>query len=267
LRPLTHGEVGTLRLPPTVSFGAAANPADVATAGWELSAPTANRFCHLDWSMPLEVFAECIVTGGWPGIPLFHVPSSYEGGLAAARGQVAGFLRARRGQLSSVPSDAAARGRAFPTPRTWDYACRLMALARCSAVTPRATRLLVFGTVGEATGHEFLAWLDALDLPDPEVLLASPQAGQFTGMRPDRVYAALQSLLAAVIAELTAERWTAAIRVCGAAATVCGVDAAVPVVRALLREGVRPDGADLPGEIKVFAAPLALAGLLREPAA
>ena len=51
---------------------------------------------------------------------------------------------------------------------------------------------------------------------------------------------------------------------CAAAATVCGVDAAVPVVRALLREGVRPDGADLPAEIKVFAAPLALAGLLRD---
>jgi hypothetical protein len=256
-----------LRLPPTVSFGAAANPADVATAGWELSAPTANRFCHLDWSMPLEVFAECIVTGGWPGIPLFAVPSSYEGGLAAARGQVAGFLRARRGQLSAVPSDAAARGRAFPTPRTWDYACRLMALARCSTVSPRAMRLLVFGTIGEATGHEFLAWLDALDLPDPEVLLASPDAGQFVGMRPDRVYAALQSLLAAVVSDLTAARWTAALRVCVAAATTCGVDAAVPFVRARLREGVRPDGANLPGEIKVFAAPLALAGLLREPAA
>ena len=33
LRPLTHGEVGVLRLPETVSFGAAANPADVAASG------------------------------------------------------------------------------------------------------------------------------------------------------------------------------------------------------------------------------------------
>ena len=34
---------------------AAANPTDVAIAGWELAAPTANRFCHLDWSMPVDV--------------------------------------------------------------------------------------------------------------------------------------------------------------------------------------------------------------------
>jgi len=41
LRPLTHFEVGSLQLPDTVSFVAAANPADVAAAGWELAAPTA----------------------------------------------------------------------------------------------------------------------------------------------------------------------------------------------------------------------------------
>ena len=54
LRPLTHYEVGALRLPATVSFGAAANPTDVATAGWELAAPTANRFCHVDWVADLD---------------------------------------------------------------------------------------------------------------------------------------------------------------------------------------------------------------------
>jgi MoxR-like ATPase len=66
LRPLTHGQVGALQLPDRVSFGAAANPADVAASGWELAAPTANRFCHLEWEMPLDVFADSLVTGSWP---------------------------------------------------------------------------------------------------------------------------------------------------------------------------------------------------------
>ena len=43
-----------------------------------------------------------------------------------------------------------------------------------------------------------------------------------------------------------------------------GIDPAVPVVRALLRGTVRPDGAAVPSEITVFAPALALAGLLPE---
>ena len=50
---------------------AAANPADVAAAGWELAAPTASRFVHLDWALPLEVYAECLVTGDWPAMPVY----------------------------------------------------------------------------------------------------------------------------------------------------------------------------------------------------
>ena len=41
-----------------------------------------------------------------------------------------------------------------------------------------------------------------------------------------------------------------------------GIDPAVPAVRALLRDGVRPSGAPVPSEIAVFAPALALAGLL-----
>jgi hypothetical protein len=123
-------------------------------------------------------------------------------------------------------------------------------------------RRLVHGVLGDATGHEFLAWLSALDLPDPEKVLADPASVDFTGMRPDRVHVTLQGVLAAVTADLTAERWTAAMQVCVQAAHQCGVDPAVPVVRSLLRGTTRPPGAVLPGGMDIFAAPLALAGLL-----
>ena len=67
-------------------------------------------------------------------------------------------------------------------------------------------------------------------------------------------------VLAAVVGDNTADRWTAAMTVCVEACAPGGIDPAVPVVRALLR--VRPQGADLPAGMAVFAAPLALAGLL-----
>lgn len=262
LRPLTHGEVGALRLPEAVSFGAAANPADIAASGWELAAPTANRFVHLQWSLPLDVYAESLVTGAWPSLEVPTLGRAYDAELAAARSLVAGFLRARGSLLSSVPSDAASRGRAFPTPRTWDYAARLVAACQVVGARTDVVRLLVHGVIGDSTGHEFLAWVKALDLPDPEKALADPTSVDFTGMRPDRVHVTLQSVLAAVASSTTPERWTAAMEVCVRAATEVGIDPAVPVVRALLRGGMRPPGAELPEGMGVFVAPLALAGLL-----
>ena len=262
LRPLTHGEVGALRLPKRVSFGAAANPADVAAAGWELAAPTANRFVHFDWQMPMDVFSESLVTGVWPRLTVLDEPLGLAARQAEARALVTGFLRARGGQLSALPRDAASRGRAFPTPRTWDYTARLIALARALSVGPGVQRLLVHGAIGAATGHEFLAWIAALDLPDPEELLANPDPLLLKGLRPDRVHVSLQSVLALVVSKPSPERWTAAMAVCVMAANETGVDPAVPVVRALLRGEFRPDGAELPAGMAVFAAPLALAGLL-----
>lgn len=240
LRPLTHGQVGELQLPTDVSFGAAANPADVAASGWELAAPTANRFVHIDWTLPLDVFTESIVMGQWPRMTVPAIPASYDAQLASTRGLVAGFLRARGGQLSSIPSDAASRGRAFPTPRTWDYTARLVALAQAVGLSLDVSRLLVHGAIGAATGHEFLTWMSSLDLPDPEWLLASGGATAFVGLRADRVHVTLQSVLAAVSTNRTPERWTAAMAVCVAAATEAGVDPAVPVVRSLLRGDGRP---------------------------
>ncbi len=262
LRPLTHYEVGSLKLPDTVSFVAAANPTDVAAAGWELAAPTASRFVHLDWSLPLEVYAECLVTGGWPALPVYDdVPD-----LAARTTEqlvlVSGFLRARQSQLSVIPHEAAARGRAFPTPRTWDYAARLSAFATAVGASTAVRRLLVAGCVGESVAHEFLAWEATQELPDPEVVLAAGSAFDFSSLRADRVYVVLQGVLGAIARHNDPDRWTAAICACAAAGRAVGIDPAVPVVRALVREGMRPPGAMVPSEISVFAPALALAGLL-----
>ncbi|MCU0296412.1 MAG: hypothetical protein MUD05_10215, partial [Candidatus Nanopelagicales bacterium] len=262
LRPLTHGQVGVLQLPDRVSFGAAANPADVAASGWELAAPTANRFVHMDWAMPLEVYAESIVTGDWPVLPVPERPEALAAMVSARRGLVAGFLRTRGGQLSSIPKDAASRGRAFPTPRTWDYAAQLLAIATHAGASEEVIRLLVYGAVGAPVGHEFLTWVGALDLPDPEDLLEDASGEALKGLRPDRVHVALQGVLAAYTSQPTPDRWTAAMGVCIGAAQYTSLDSAVPVVRALLRPGRRPAGADVPMGLTVFAPALQLAGLL-----
>lgn len=260
LRPLTHYEVGSLTLPSTVSFLAAANPADVAAAGWELAAPTASRFVHLDWELPLEVYAEGLVTGLWPEMPVYALGPGYEAALGRQRVLVSGFLRARSSRLTAMPKTAIDRGKAFPTPRTWDYAARLLALAASVDADAAVARLLVTGCVGEAAAHEFLAWASAMDLPDTDAILADPTGGWFAGQRPDRVYVALQGVVAVASQRGDAATWTAAVEACCAAASETGVDPAVPAIRALLR--MRPVEAALPPAIKIFAPVLARAGLL-----
>jgi len=265
LRPLTHYEVGSIQLPDTVAFVAAANPADVAAAGWELAAPTASRFVHLDWGMPYEVFADGLVTGHWPTLPVHDDPLEYARFLADERVLVAGFLRVRESQLSVIPSAAAERGRAFPTPRTWDYAARLAAFAKAVDAATDVQRLLVAGCVGDAAAHEYLRFAAQHDLPDPELLLGDPSSADFTGARPDRVYVTLQAVLAAFSRDATPERWQAAIELCARAANQVGIDPVVPTVRSLMRPGLRPPGAAVPPSITIFAPALALAGLMPTP--
>lgn len=262
LRPLTHYEVGALALPSTVSFVAAANPADVAAAGWDLAAPTASRFVHLDWGMPLDVFSEGLVTGAWPTIAVAPRPPAFERLLLAERVQVTGFLHARPSQLAVAPRTAADRSRAFPSPRTWDYASRLSAFAHAVDAPEAVRRILIAGCVGDAATHEFLQWSSANDLPDAESVLADPAAFSFRGLRPDRVHVVLQGVLGAVANDPSPERWTTAIDVCSRAAADVGIDSAVPVVRALMRPGTKPAGVVVPASISVFAPALALAGLL-----
>lgn len=261
LRPLTHYQVGDLQLPETVSFVAAANPADVAAAGWELAAPTASRFVHLDWGLPLEVYSECLVSGAWPKLPVGPIPEGYAALLDEQRALISGFLNRRSAQLSAIPKDATDRGRAFPTPRTWDYAGRLSAYALAIGAPRQVLALLVAGCVGNAVAHEFLRYASDLDLPDPEEVLAGDFI--FIGTRPDRVYVILQSVLAAYHRKPTPARWTAAVEACArAAGELASPDPAVPIIRALMRPGTRPAGSKLPGSIKVFAGALAQAGLL-----
>ncbi|MEO6882302.1 MAG: hypothetical protein ABI181_15315 [Mycobacteriaceae bacterium] len=127
---------------------------------------------------------------------------------------------------------------------------------------PEVRRLVVEGCVGAAAAHEYLRWAAAQDLPDPEQLLEDPAAFSFAGFRADRVYVTLQGVLGAVSRRPTPGRWEAAITVCARAASEVGIDPAVPVVRALMRPDLRPDGSTVPSSIAVFAPALALAGLL-----
>ena len=66
LRVVLERVVGDVMLPPDVAVVAAANPPEQAADGWDLSAPLANRLCHLPWDIDPLAVADGLA-GGFPG--------------------------------------------------------------------------------------------------------------------------------------------------------------------------------------------------------
>ena len=139
---------------------AAANPADTAADGGSIAAATANRWAHVDWT----VDASAWVAGEAAG---WGTPST--GAIAAARAPVLGWITAQPAALLRVPQDPAAAGRAWPSPRSWSAAIRMLA---ATAVGAAARRAAVAATVGDAAAAEWATWVVAQDLPDAEAVLA-----------------------------------------------------------------------------------------------
>jgi hypothetical protein len=259
LRVVLERVVGDLALPAEVAVVAAANPPEQAADGWDLSAPLANRLCHLSWQTDPLAVADGLA-GGWSAPVVPALPDGWQGEEYLARGLVAAFLHVRPGLACAPPSDATSAGRGWPSPRTWEMAARLWAAAAAAGASDAARSELVRGAVGDGAGVEFLVWLTEMDLPDPEAVLADP--GSFVlPERGDRAYAALAGVAAAVAALPTPERWAAGWQVLG------GVAATAPDVAAVaarvLAKCKPPDVTTMPPEIKLFLPVLRDAGLIR----
>jgi len=257
LRVVLERTVGDLVLPEGIAVVAAANPPEQAASGWELSPPLANRFCHLDWAVDGTSVADGL-SGGWPPVPVPDLNEGWERRVGVARSWVGGFIRVRPMLAVVVPEDAASAGRAWPSPRSWDTAARLLAAAEAAGSDDLVRSLLVRGVVGQGPGVELLTWLVEADLPDPELVLADPESFVLPE-RGDRAYAALSSVGAAVAADPTPERWRRGWVVFGRVGE-SALDVAAAASRALVR--CRPAGAPVPPEITLFAPLLRDAGLL-----
>ncbi|MEM7326122.1 MAG: MoxR family ATPase [Actinomycetota bacterium] len=260
LRVVLERTVGDLRLPEDVVVVAAANPPDQAADGWDLSAPLANRFCHLQWVTDAATVAQGFTAGFTkPVVPnLEESAEVLTARLAKARAEVATFLAIRPGVVTAPPTDRAAAGRAWPSPRTWEMAAGLVAAARSAQADGEVVAALVGGCVGDGPGIEFLSWLSELDLPDPELLLADPAGFELPG-RGDRAYAVLTAVAAAVAANPTIPRWEAGWQVLGRAGEQAP-DVAALAARILV--SCRPDGAPTPDQAAAFLPLLRDAGLV-----
>ncbi|GAB7046951.1 MoxR family ATPase [Catenuloplanes indicus JCM 9534] len=255
LRLVLERRVGALTLPPGVRIVAAANPRGSAADGWELSPPLANRFVHLQWTHDAAVVVRGL-GGVWPRAVLPRLDRArLREAVAYARRAVQTFLTARPGLVHRMPGADQARGGAWPSPRSWDMALRLIAFGTAAGTSREVLSMLVRGAVGDGPGLELLAGLDRLDLPDPETLLADP-VGTPLPERGDLRQAVLDGVISAVRDRPERERWDAAWSLLARAAETGPPD--LVVVPATTLAALRREEWDVPALIDRLAGTVAL---------
>jgi hypothetical protein len=258
LRVVLERVIGDTRLPAGVRLVAAANPPDEAADGWELAAPLANRLVHLDWPIDGKYIAKGLAAGfPRPVVAGIENPPSLAQTMAA-RAAVGAFLEVRPPLALQLPRSAADAGRGWPSPRSWEAVAKLLAASEAAHASEAARAALVEGAVGDGAALEFLVWLEHLDLPDPEAVLADPDTFVLPE-RSDRAFAVLTAVASVAVADGGQERWQQAWRVVARAAEGAP-DVATLVARTLATH--RPPGAEVPEALLELAPVLRAAGLL-----
>ena len=177
LRVVFERRVGFQDLPAGVRIVAAANPPDLMVGGWELSPPLRNRFVHLQWDIPEDLYIRSL-TQGWQTGSLPEIdPAEHRRRLPDWKLQIGAFLRLRPNSLHSSPED---NPYGFASPRSWDFAAALLCscdllgyrLGSGTAQTQTVVLNLLSGCLGEATAIPLLEYLTNLRLPDPRAVLA-----------------------------------------------------------------------------------------------
>src|SRR3954452_13711274 len=255
LRLVFERRVGALRLPPGVRIVAAANPRSSAADGWELSAPLANRFVHLQWTYDHDVVVRGL-GGTWPRAALPRLDPAVLGeAVSFARRAVCGLLATRPTLVHRLPNSETRRGGPWPSPRSWEMALRLIAFATAADTSREVLSMRVRGAVGDGPGLELLASLDRLDLPDPETLLADPAAAVLPE-RGDLRQAVLDGVVAAVRGRPEKSRWDAAWALLAHALETGAPD--LVVVPATTLATLRREDWDVPEAIERLAGVVAL---------
>lgn len=250
LRLVLERRIGALRLPAGVRIVAAANPRASAADGWELSAPLANRFVHLQWTYDHDVVVRGL-GGTWPRAALPRLEQAALGdAVAYARRAVCGLLAARPTLVHQLPKTETRRGGPWPSPRTWDMALRLLAFGTAAGAARDVMSILVRGVVGDGPGLELLAAMDRMELPDPEDVLADP-TNAVLPERGDLRQAVLDGVVAAVRQRPQRSRWDAAWAVLVRALETGAPD--LVVVPATTLATLRRDGWPVPAEIERLA--------------
>jgi hypothetical protein len=156
-------------LPDCVRFVAASNRVEDRAGASKMITPLLNRFCHLDFEVSLEDWQTWALNKGID-------PS------------IRAYLNWQGADLHRF--DGKSSDRAFPTPRSWEFASEHVQCCPEPVLLPVLT-----GDLGEATAAKYMAFRRVWqNLPDLDSLIANP-GGTVLPKQPDVVYAMVGGLV------------------------------------------------------------------------
>lgn len=256
LRVVRDKVVGDLPLPEEVMVVAAANPPEQ-TVGWDLTAPMANRFIHIDWEVDVGDWCQGMMSG-WrdPLVPV--LPEDWKKEIVTYQGLVGSFIHRRPELQKQVPGDESKAGRAWPSGRSWDSLAICQTACQSIAAKPEVVANLFSGCVGAGPALEYINWLEAMDLPDPRDILSNPTKARLPE-EDDRLFAVLNAVVTESVRDLDHRKWVSCWKVLGRAAKANKADIAVIAAEVLVRN--RAADMKLPPEIDQFIPLMKSAGL------
>jgi len=198
LRVVLERKVGFHELPDSVRIVAAANPPDLMVGGWELSPPLRNRFIHLNWDIPTEVYIQAM-SDGWNSGVLPNISTDLHKKLLPEwKLKIAAFLKISPNMLHSMPDD---NPFGFASPRTWEFTAALLASCEILGQAPvgsvsgsSACFQLIKGCLGEGTAIPFMEFLKNIKLPDPQEVLDQKIKLDISSLNDSEIYVIFGSL-------------------------------------------------------------------------
>lgn len=164
-------------IPADTRIVAAANPPDLAVGGWALEPAMANRWVHIEWTVPT---AEWTAWAAAQPSATLRLMAEYHGAVGD--------------QLLDVPKDLRKRSGPWPSPRSWTNAAAL--------IDATGEYRMAALAVGEIAAGLFEHWASVRDIPSVADLLSGAAS---LPERHDAFVTAVQSLADSVTAE-TLER-------------------------------------------------------------
>ena len=213
-----EGVVGAHTLAPRVRIFAAANPPECSANGYDLAPPQANRFVHFNWEVSAAEVAAYFRSGligrasvaDTPIDPVAEearVMALWPSAFAASACRFAAFLDARPDLLDRMPQEGdPARGRAWPSPRSWEMAARCEAAGAIHGLTGEEVDTLGAGCVGENTWQTYCDYIAAQDLPNAADVLDGVTQWTPDAKRLDITSAVINAAVAVVIPKDASKR-------------------------------------------------------------
>lgn len=265
--------VGGYVLQPGVRVLAAANPVEIAAGGFDLSAPVANRFGHIEWGKPsIEEHVQFMMRGSSKQTSLStdtddedmpttasdeeaRVLKAWPEAWARAVGLEVAYLQRNPGKKNMCPpvgDPKASRG--WPSDRSWENATRAYASAMVHGLSATDTEIFVAAFISEAVASEMFAFITAQDLPDPAELLDGKVDFKHNAKRLDRTVAVLSACVALVAPKQAAKRSERAESLWKLMGTMCEKadnDVLVPPIYAMIESELHANKAASPVLAKI----------------